>query len=80
LINLFQVGDPDAVREQAVVYLTHLARAELLEKGIYPASKPELPDRHRSVGNQQLAERLDRVLNERSAASMQMDEFLKPAI
>ena len=36
------VGDADAAYEHALSYLTHLARAALVERGVYPASRPEL--------------------------------------
>ena len=35
--KVMEFDDADAAHEQAVSYLTHLARAELLDRGIYPA-------------------------------------------
>jgi hypothetical protein len=55
LADMIRIGDLDAAREQALSYLTHLARAELLEKGIYPASRPELPEQLRRAGSSRLA-------------------------
>ena len=43
LSELHSVGDTDAAHEHALSYLTHLARAALVERGVYPASRPELP-------------------------------------
>ena len=63
LNTVVEFGDVDAAREQALSYLTHLARAELLDRGVYPASRPELAGQLRVVGNFRLAEWLDRLLN-----------------
>ncbi|MBI3210690.1 MAG: hypothetical protein HYZ37_17535 [Candidatus Solibacter usitatus] len=62
LATVSEFGDADAAREQAGAYLTHLARAALLENGVYPASRPELPSQLRKVGKHQLADWLDGVL------------------
>ena len=63
LNTVVQFGDVDAAHEQALSYLTHLARAELLDGGVYPASRPELAGQLRVIGNFRLAEWLDRLLN-----------------
>lgn len=78
MTDLLQLGDADAVREQAISYLTHLARAELLETGVYPASRPELPEQLREIGNYSLARRLDRILQDDSAEISQASELLGP--
>jgi hypothetical protein len=80
LTNVFQSGDADAMREQALAYLTHLARAALLERGIYPASRPELCGQLRGVGNYRLAEWLHRILQDDSTELSQIDRLLKLAI
>jgi predicted nucleotidyltransferase len=59
LIKVLMLGDEDAVLEQALSYFTHLARIQLLQKGVYPASRPELPGQLRSIGESQLAQRLE---------------------
>jgi HEPN domain-containing protein len=74
--DLFQIGDADAAYEQAVHYLTHLARAALLENGVYPASRPELPEQLRKIGNHHLAEQLDRILEEDTTDLAQLGELL----
>ena len=79
LTNVVQLGDVDAAHEQALSYLTHLARAELVDRGIYPASRPELPEQLRAIGNVRLAEWLDRLLHVESAELSQIDELLKVA-
>lgn len=73
------LGDADAAREQALSYLTHSARAELLEAGVYPASRPELPEQLRSIGDYLLAGRLERILEEDSAELSQVGGILKLA-
>jgi hypothetical protein len=75
--DLLQIGDADAAREQALSYLTHLARAELLEKGVYPASRPELPEQLRKIGDHHLARRLDCLLEDDTADLSQVDELLR---
>jgi hypothetical protein len=60
--NMMEIGDYDAAHEQALSYLTHLARAELIKRKVYPASRPELPDQLRAVHSQSLAESLDKLI------------------
>ena len=62
LAKVLESGDADAVHEQAVSYLTHLARAELLDRGVYPASRPELASQLRANNGSEIAEQLDRLL------------------
>jgi hypothetical protein len=78
--NLLRLGDADAVREQAISYLTHLARAELLERGVYPESRPELPEQLRKIGDYHLAGRLDRILQEDSADLSQTSELVRATV
>jgi predicted nucleotidyltransferase len=56
------IGDEDAAEEQFIAMLTQMARACLIRSGIYPASRPELPDQLRSVGKYSLASQLEDVL------------------
>jgi hypothetical protein len=62
LSNTISFGDLNATHEQAVSYLTHIARAELLEKGVYPKSRPELPNQLRNIGSWKLGASLERLL------------------
>ncbi len=80
LTNVVELGDVDAAHEQAISYLTHLARAELLDTGIYPASRPELPEQLRAIGNFRLAESLDRLLRVQVTELSEIDELLKLAV
>ena len=80
LTNVFHSGDADATQEQALAYLTHLARAELLDRGVYPASRPELAEQLRGIGNFGLAEWLDRLLGGESPELSQIDPLLQRAV
>jgi hypothetical protein len=60
--HLTAVGDIDAAAEQEVSMLTHLARAKLIDRGIQPASRPELPTQLRAIGENTQAERLSTAL------------------
>jgi hypothetical protein len=57
------MGDLDAAHEQALSYFTHIARAELIDRGVYPASRPELPKQLRSIGDSRLAHSLEQLLH-----------------
>ena len=62
-LNVLEIGDVDAAHEQAISYLTHLAWAELLEGGIFPASRRELPSQLRAIDSQVLADSLESLLD-----------------
>ena len=62
-LNVLEIGDSDAALEQAISYLTHLAWAELLEAGIFPASRRELPSQLRAIDSHRLADSLDGLLD-----------------
>jgi hypothetical protein len=80
LTNVLQFGDADAAHEQGLSYVTHLARAELLDRGVYPASRPELAEQLRAIGDVRLAEWLDRLLSGESTELSQIDTLLKLAV
>ncbi len=62
-MNVLEIGDLDAALEQAISYLTNLAWAELLEVGIFPASRRELPSQLRAIDSQRLADSLESLLD-----------------
>lgn len=62
LTAMLELGDEAAAREQAISYFTHLVRAELLERGVFPASRPELSGQLLRLGASELAEGLERLL------------------
>ena len=66
--ELLALGDSDAANEQLLTILTHLARARLIEGGIYPASCPELVEQLREIGEQYLARRPTNALYQRRKA------------
>lgn len=57
-VDLLRMGDLPAANEQYLAYLTHTARAKLLRRGIFPGSRPELPEQLRELGEPQLADEL----------------------
>lgn len=59
------IGDEDAAGEQFIAMLTQMARACLIRSGIYPASRPELPEQLKSIGKYRLASQLEEVLQKR---------------
>ena len=77
LARILESGDTDAIQEQAVSYLTQLARAELLERGVYPASRPELPSQLRGINGSQIGEQLDRLLHSDWLDTERIDQVLK---
>lgn len=63
--KLRELGDIDAAKEQLLSRLTHEARARLLSIGIYPRSRPELPEQLHDIGEHKLAQSLSQALAER---------------
>jgi hypothetical protein len=63
--DFHRLGDLDAACEQLVSLLTHKAWARLLRAGIYPASRPELAEQLRILGDTSLAEKLEMALAQR---------------
>ena len=64
-LDLSAVGDIDAANEMFITMLTHLARARLLEAGIFPASRPELVKQLQGISEQALAGKLEDALQRR---------------
>jgi hypothetical protein len=58
-------GDIDAAEEQFISMLTHLSRAKLLKANIFPASRPELADQLKQIGEHELARELSDALAKR---------------
>jgi hypothetical protein len=61
--EFLKIGDKEATLEQEITYYTHLARAVLIEHGVYPASRPELPSQLQEIGEVELADKFQKVLN-----------------
>lgn len=66
LTEMFEIGDAQAAREQAISHMTHLVRSDLLDRGIYPASRPELSRQMREVGGSNAARGLQQLLMNQS--------------
>jgi predicted nucleotidyltransferase len=66
--ELLASGDDEAALEMAVAALTHRARARLISAGVYPASRLELPEQLRDIGELELGERLLAALNRGATA------------
>ena len=67
--ELHKMGDEDAAQEQQLVALTQEARARLIRESVYPASRPELPDQLRAIGESELAAKVARGLRDREKAA-----------
>lgn len=67
LTEVLELGDQEAAAELRLSHLTALARAALSEHGVPPTSRPELPAQLRSIGQQQLARQLDKILEQRQS-------------
>jgi hypothetical protein len=77
LMNVLDIGDVCAAHEQALSYLTHIARAELLDRKVYPASRPELPKQLRMIGEHGIAECLEYLLTHEPAATSEIAELIE---
>jgi len=67
--DLRLVGDLESAAEQHMAWLTHDARVRLIQSGIYPASRPELPGQLRQIGASAEADEMDAALADRLRAS-----------
>lgn len=67
LNDLQDVGDHDASVEQRLTALTHRARAALLRANVFPASRPELSNQLRQIGEEDLAATLREAIEARDA-------------
>lgn len=67
--DLHAAGDADAAAEQWLSWLTHKARAALIRAGVFPASRPELPEQLRAIGESSVADALDAALTARQSGS-----------
>jgi hypothetical protein len=67
LKEVASIGDDDAALELYLTVLTHLGRARLIERRIYPASRPELPGQLRAARDAKLADLLQEAIELRDA-------------
>lgn len=75
--RLIAAGDEDAAQEQLRAALTSAARAVLLNAGVFPLSRNELPDQLRSVGAAALADALQSSIHDALTLS-QLHDALTP--
>ena len=61
------IGDAIAANEVDLARVTFLARAVLSEAGIFPASRPELPEQLRDIDEHELATELDESMARRKS-------------
>lgn len=72
--HLIQMGDRDAAQDQVRAVLTSAARALLLEKGVFPLARAELPDQLRAVECERVAKALGATIyDDRSLAELGRD-------
>jgi hypothetical protein len=74
---VLEAGDKEGALEQVTSSLTHLARIELIQAAVYPASRPELPGQLAAVGRSRLSRLLSEALN-RCAAPDELLNELEP--
>jgi hypothetical protein len=73
-LRLVRVGDRDAAQEQVRAALTAGARALLLESGVFPLARSELPEQLRVIECEELAEALsETIYSDRSLAELEGD-------
>ena len=77
LTKMLELGDSDAAEEQALSYATHLARAELLKRKVYPASRPELPVQLRQIGSHEAADCFEQLIDPKVDHSKQISVLVK---
>ncbi len=63
-LDLLRMGDPESAQDELKVGLGHLARGLLIDRRVFPLSRPEVPDQLRSVGFHGLASALDAAATE----------------
>lgn len=77
--DLLAMGDLAATLEELRFALSHLARALLLRRDIFPLSRAELPDQLRSAGDGHLADAVEASGDERSLSDTRLSELLQVA-
>jgi hypothetical protein len=75
--KMLNLGDLAAAQEQAVSYVTHLARAEILKSMRYPTSRPELPQELRAIKSHELADLLMQLIKGESFNAKELTALRK---
>jgi len=74
--DLLAMGDIDAAEEETRYGLSHLARAVLLDKGVFPLSRPELPGQLREINEYGLSSALSESLSNDSPDRQRVEASL----
>jgi predicted nucleotidyltransferase len=74
--DLLEMGDLDATEEEARYALSHLARALLLARGVFPLSRPELPVQLEDIGDTELARALRASLRDQQVDRQELEACL----
>lgn len=77
--ELASMGDTNASAEELRFALSHLARAHLLRRRVFPLSRAELPDQLREIGDQELAEAIELTEEATSIGSARLKSLLRSA-
>lgn len=75
--ELASMGDTSAALEELRFALSHLARAHLLQRRIFPLSRAELPRQLRSIGQRELAEALEVTSDAATIDNARLTAFLR---
>lgn len=75
--RLINMGDRDAGQDQVRATLTASARALLLQAGVFPLSRSELPTQLETIGRHDLGKRLAETIH-RELSLEELDEALAP--
>lgn len=75
--KVYELGDMDAAQEQALSYVSHLGRKELIKRNVYPASRPELPKQLRSIGCRQIADWIEELIDTKTDHSRLIGELIE---
>jgi hypothetical protein len=62
-MRLIKMGDRDAAQDQVRAALTSAARVLLLEAGVFPLARGELPHQLRAIGHAELADALNAMIH-----------------
>jgi predicted nucleotidyltransferase len=76
--QMLEIGDESAADDLVLAALTQFARERLIKEGVFPASRPELPDQLRRIDEHDpLANILEDAMYGDSTPSEQMDQLVQ---
>lgn len=77
--TLRAMSDTDAAADELRFAVSHLARAELLERRVFPLARSELPEQLRTVDEHELAAALERLNADTPIETQVLDQILELA-